>query len=351
MRDTVVIGGGVLGQLTALALADRGRRVRLLDAGLPPASWAGGGILSALFPWRYPDALTALTFQALPAYQALAARIMNAGAKDPEAHKTGLLIHAETEIEQAIAWAASWQIQVMPGESSGLPSILRSPGALWFPDIGTIRNPRLLKGLSHLLRQSGVIIERSVHVSALRRSGSAWRLQTSRGEYQTEQVLLAAGAWSTALLASLGVTLPLRPVQGEMLLYDTGSPAPPCVVLTDEGYVIPRADGQTVVGSTMREAGFDQRPTEEAYVALRKVGERLWPPLRSREPVAQWAGLRPGSNRPWPWLSEVPSAPGLFVAVGHHRNGLVSAPASAYLLAALMCDQRPPFDPEPYRLF
>lgn len=350
MSDTVVVGGGVLGQLTALALADRGRRVRLLDAGLPPASWAGGGILSALFPWRYPDALTTLTCRALPDYQALAARIVASGGQDPEAVKTGLLIYAGEEIEQAAVWAARWQIPLVSGELPDLPGTVQSSDALWLPGVGTIRNPRLLKGLSHLLHLNDVTIERPVQVSALSQAGPAWRLQTSAGEYQAEQVLVAAGAWSMALLASLGVTLPLRPVQGEMLLYGADCPAPPCVVLADDGYVIPRVDGQTVVGSTIRETGFDQRPTGDAHIALKKVGERLWPPLQFHTPVAQWAGLRPGSNRPWPWLGEIPEAPGVFVAAGHHRNGLVSAPASAALLAALMCDERPPFDPEPYRL-
>ena len=353
MKDVVVIGGGVLGQLAALALSDRGRQVHVIDAGpaRPPASWAGGGILSALFPWRCPEALTALTRYALPAYQAIGERIVAVGGPDPEARVTGMLAYAEEDQAEALAWAARQGMRAASGDdflaAVGLPS---SRAGIWLPDIGTLRNPRLLKGLARLLPACGVCIERPVSVRRLTPLPDGWRISTSKGDVAARQVLIAAGAWSAELLAQLDVTLPWVPVQGEMLLYPAGTPSPGAVILGHEGYVIPRADGRILVGSTLRRGQWDQRPSAGAAEALRESAAVLWPPLADAAPVAQWAGLRPGSDRAWPWLSGVPQAPGVFVAAGHYRNGLVSAPASASLLASLMCDEVPETDPAPYAL-
>ena len=352
MSDTIVIGGGVLGQLTALALAARGRSVVLLDAGAsaPPASWAGGGILSALFPWRYPDALTTLTRHALQDYRELGRRIIEAGGVDPEARQTGMLVHARDDASVAQQWAGHWNVQVLPGDAEAVPAVLRRADAVWLPDVGTIRNPRLLKGLHRLLSVVGVRALHDAPVTGLRREGEVWCAETPQGHFRAGQVLVAAGAWASALLRPQGLDLPVRPVQGEMLLYGATCPAPPGVILAEDGYVIPRADGQMLVGSTLRDSGYDQRPTGAAHRQLMALAGRLWAPLAGETPVAQWAGLRPGSDRLWPWLGEVPGTPGLFVGAGHYRNGLVSAPASASLLAALMCGTSAPFDPAPYGL-
>ncbi|MCH8544833.1 MAG: FAD-dependent oxidoreductase [Alcanivorax sp.] len=353
MKDVVVIGGGVLGQLTALALSDRGRQVHVLDAGpvRPPASWAGGGILSALFPWRYPEALTALTRDALSAYQAIGERMLSAGGPDPEARATGMLAYAGDDQAAALAWAARHGVRAEAGDAflaaAPLPP---KPGSVWLPGVGTLRNPRLLKGLARLLPACGVSVERPVSVSQLTPIPGGWNIITDKGNVTARQVLIAAGAWSAALLKPLGVTLPLVPVQGEMLLYPAGTPSPGAVLLAREGYVIPRADGHILVGSTLRRGTWDQRPTAEAAEALRGMAAEIWPPLAEVTPVAQWAGLRPGSDRAWPWLSGVPQAPGVFVAAGHYRNGLVSAPASAALLASLMCGETPATDPAAYSL-
>lgn len=348
MNDVAVVGGGVMGQLTALALADRGCKVALLDAGndIPPASWAGGGILSALFPWRYPDELTNLTIDALARYRRLGERIRGAGGPDPEVQQIGMHVDAGAEVDRAMAWAKDRGISAY--RLAATESSLASVGAIALPEVGVVRNPRLLKGLAGLLAHGNVKVQRGVTVRAWRPGGAGWLLETSCGWFDAEKLVLAAGAWAGPLLARHGVSLPLMPVQGEMLLFPAGAPAPLHILLGEEGYVIPRKDGCILAGSTLRPGVEDQRPTEQACKQLKATAASLWPPLASIEPVAQWAGIRPGNQRAWPWLGELPQAPGVFIAAGHYRNGLVSAPASAELLANLICGERPFIDPEPY---
>ncbi|MBA3979686.1 MAG: oxidoreductase [Alcanivorax sp.] len=344
--DVAIVGGGVVGQLLALALSDRGRTVLLLDAGpaCPPASWAGGGILSALFPWRYPDPLTALTLDACTRYQVLARRILAVEGPDPEILTCGMHVEAGDEMAAALSWAERYAISAEPASDSPLGA----EGVVSFPTIAAIRNPRLLKGLATLLAAEHVAVQRPVTVVGMDAVAGRWRLETSAGVVVAQQVALSAGAWSAGLLASRGLQMPLMPVKGEMLLYGPQVPAPPHILLAREGYVIPRADGHMLVGSTVQPGLMDHRLTDEAGRFLENVAARLWPPLVGQIPLAQWAGIRPGSSRSWPIMGELPGGPGLFVATGHYRNGLVSAPASAELLADLMCGRTPSLDPEPY---
>ncbi|MBZ2190527.1 FAD-dependent oxidoreductase [Alcanivorax sp. JB21] len=348
----VVIGAGVVGMLSALALRERGYHVTVLDMATarPPASWAGGGILSALFPWRYPAPLTALTQDAVPRYTQLAARILAAGGPDPEVYTCGMLVDAGGEHDAALAWAARHGKPADYRSASQVAPVLPDAPWIWLPEVGTVRNSRLLKGLHCLLAREGVSRAPSAAVSAIVPEQGAWRVSSAEGAIMTDQVLIAAGAWSAELLADAGLQLGLQPVQGEMLLYPPGLAPPPCVLLSDAGYVIPRRDGHVLAGSTLRHGSQDQRPTAGAAQQLRAMAETLWPPLKDTTPVAHWAGIRPGSARQWPWLGEVPDAPGLFLATGHYRNGLVSAPASAELIACLMAGKRPSIDPRPYAL-
>lgn len=347
----IIIGGGVVGMLTALALQDRHHEVLVFDQPTqrPPASWAGGGILSALFPWRYPAALTHLTSDALSRYQGIAKRIIASGASDPEVQQQGMLVLGEDDTVRAQEWANRYGVSLAMPQARHIEQVPQADNGVWLPDIGSIRNPRLLKGLKHLLSQSGVsLCFQSVKDVICR--NDQWCVTTDSNDFKADKVLIAAGAWSAPLLTALGCHLPLMPVQGEMMRFVPAKATLNTIVLSSQGYVIPRRDGSYLVGSTLRADSYDQRPTEAGERQLRQIADQLWPALRDEQPVAHWAGVRPGSAQSWPWLGEVPGQPGLFVATGHFRNGLVAAPASATLIAQLICNETPFIDPAPYAL-
>ncbi|HAB08051.1 MAG TPA: oxidoreductase, partial [Alcanivorax sp.] len=95
MADVLVVGGGIVGLLSALNLSDRGLSVTVIDAGgqRPPASWAGGGILSPLFAWRYPDPMNRLSHDATARYRALVDRLQGkAGLRASDLHHSGLWV-------------------------------------------------------------------------------------------------------------------------------------------------------------------------------------------------------------------------------------------------------------------
>jgi len=109
--DCLVVGGGLIGMLTARELALAGMAVGLVERGETgrESSWAGGGILSPLYPWRYPDAVTALASWSQAGYARLADDLKAESGIDPEFQQNGLLILDTDEAAQAQQWADKWQ--------------------------------------------------------------------------------------------------------------------------------------------------------------------------------------------------------------------------------------------------
>jgi glycine oxidase len=153
-----------------------------------------------------------------------------------------------------------------------------------------------------------------------------------------DRVVLAAGAWSARRLAPL---LPVRPVKGQTLRLR--GPLPATRIIRSEGvYVVPRASGETVVGATAEEAGYDDTPTAAATELLLAQGVRA---LAALELVEACASLRPGTPDGAPLIGEWE---GLVVASGHYRNGILLAPITAAAVAALLTGDEPPPETLPF---
>jgi glycine oxidase len=115
------------------------------------------------------------------------------------------------------------------------------------------------------------------------------------------------------------------------------------MILDGESYLIPRADGRILVGSTLEDVGFDKSVILEKLGDLAVRGARLMPALGKMPLVTSWAGLRPATPDRLPYLGKGP-VEGLIVATGHYRNGILLAPITAELVADLLAGQAPSMD-------
>ncbi len=351
-NDCIVVGGGIVGLLTARELARSGLRVGLLERGElgREASWAGAGVLAALEPQALPAALRALMSWSQAAYIGLARDLEAETGIDPEWTRSGLLLVGREAEEQALAWKATGEpVDTLDADAlMRLEPALSVPGPAWrIPAVAQIRNPRLLRALRAAL--AGVTLREHCEVRALRHAGGRiLGVETTAERIDTPIVVVAAGPWSRSLLAPLPHPPVVFPVRGQMLLYRTAPGMLRHIVQDGEAYLVPRRDGTLLVGSTVEQAGFDKSITGAARAALAAAACTLVPALAASPIVDHWAGLRPGSGSGLPIIAAHPEIRGLYLNTGHYRNGLVLAPGAARLLADLILDRTPVVAPGPF---
>ncbi|MFJ4056741.1 MULTISPECIES: glycine oxidase ThiO [Pseudomonas] len=356
-KQVVVVGGGVIGLLTAFNLAAKVGQVVVCDQAEVgrESSWAGGGIVSPLYPWRYSQAVTALAHWSQDFYPQLGEHLFSSTGIDPQVHTTGLYWLDLDDEAEALAWAAREQRPLSPVDISAAYDAVPvlGPGfkrAIYMAGVANVRNPRLVKALkAALLALPNVTLREHCQITGFVRDGErVTGVQTADGVLQADDVVLSAGAWSGDLLRTLGLELPVEPVKGQMILFKCAADFLPSMVLAKGRYAIPRRDGHILVGSTLEHAGYDKTPTEEALASLKASAVELLPELADATVVAHWAGLRPGSPEGIPYIGQVPGHDGLWLNCGHYRNGLVLAPASCQLFTDLLTGGEPIIDPSPY---
>jgi len=358
VSDFLIIGGGVIGMMTALQLADAGQQVTLVERGEcgKEASWAGGGIVSPLYPWRYDAAISQLSRWSEGVYPSLSLRLLEETGIDPEYRQKGLLYLNVDDADKALRWARQLG---KPLERVGADFVhTKEPGvamagdsALWMPTLGSVRNPRLAKALkARLTAMPQVTLREQCEVSGLlQKEGNVEGVMTAQGPITAGRIIVCGGAWTAQLLAQLNVQLPVRPVKGQMIAYQAPKGLVQRVVLKDGRYIIPRADGLLLVGSTLEEAGFDKTTDAAALASLKHSAEAILPALATCPIAHQWAGLRPGSPAGVPFIGALQEWPNVYINAGHYRNGLVLAPASTHLLADQLLGREPLIDPAPYQ--
>ena len=381
VTDFIIVGGGLVGLLTARELRQTGASVTVVERGATgqESSWAGGGILSPLYPWRDSEAVTALVRWSQRQYPLLARALAEEADMDVEWSQNGLLILESDEKERALAWAS--QVGVRLSLINRAEMLQHEPHlgvavdeALWLPEVAQIRNPRLLKALRHSLLASGVVIKEHTEITRLivrragtrkcrerqdagsGRDGRIEGVETASEPMRASKVLITAGAWSDNLLKNLESSSQMSqivPVRGQMILFRAMPGLVSRIVVHKDHYVIPRRDGRVLAGSTVEYVGFDKSTTAQALTELRQMALALVPALGGYAIEHHWAGLRPGSapaRGGVPYIGEHPRVRGLFVNTGHFRNGVVMAPASARLLADIIFERAPIVDPTPFRI-
>ncbi|UYG07480.1 NAD(P)/FAD-dependent oxidoreductase [Halomonas sp. M4R1S46] len=406
---TAVIGAGVIGMTTALALQRQGHRVSVLDPRGPGegASYGNAGFLATelidplstpatlrkaprlwldphgalalplrylprLAPWlarfiaaarparvaKGRQALAALNGAAVAAWQRCLADI---GAKE-ELLVSGYLLVWESDRGRAAAKAQMahlqrWGYEVEWLEAAALRK--REPGltgelshGLYFPGAHQMRDPyALVRRLAAAFEARGGELCR-VRVSRLEPHGEGVRLHTDAGELEADRAVVAAGAWSHRLAAGLGLSVPLETERGyHLTLPKRGQALRQPVGSAERRCVMtPMSCGLRVVGFTEL-GGFSLSPVKRRYASLRHHAEALLrDPTGLDEGAEEWMGFRPTLPDSLPVIDTHPDYPAVHFAFGHQHLGLTQAAITSELLAARMAGENPALDLAPYRV-
>jgi len=336
-KKVLVVGGGIVGCLTALALSDRGCQVTLVERNMVAAqtsgesSWAGAGILFPLLPWMYKEAVNKLAMAGAAMYPQLCERLLTKTGIDPQYLASGMQLLPPYDENFAISWC----------KTNAIP-IRQNATGLFLPNVAQLRPPNLLQALRQLLIQNNVTLLENTQLVPLKNSDYIDSWQTNTGPVlKADAYVVTSGAWSFELLKETAVNLTIKPMRGQILLYDaTNMPAidkPNCIIYQDGFYLVPRRDGLILAGSTLEDVGFNTETTETMRQQLIIKAENILPSLKHASVIKHWSGLRPGTPDNLPTIAAHPSIKNLFLNTGHFRYGLTMAPASAERIADLIC--------------
>lgn len=340
MRSSLVIGAGAMGLATASALLRQGREVTILERGSVgrESSWAGGGILSPLCPWDYPDEVTRLALRGMNLFGDVAEVMHRATGIDPEYLRSGMLVLPPFDVQAALQWCKSHDMQVEQRD-----------GGLLLPEVAQVRNPRLLQSQRAWVEKlGGRIIEQCEVGKIVQESGQVLHLATSQGNFSADDYIVTAGAWSKVLLGEYALQAEIKPIRGQMLLFKFDKPPLPHIVLQNDFYLIPRRDGHLLAGSTREDVGFDKSTTGDARAMLLQKAVALLPALRGMPIIQHWAGLRPASPGNIPTIGRHPRLANLYINSGHFRYGVTMSPAAVEVLMNTMNGTPQSLDVSPY---
>jgi glycine oxidase len=364
--DVVIVGGGIIGAAVAWELARAGRRVILLDRQQPgmEASWAAAGMLApgaetpdsvpvaplgraslALYP-EFVAAVEADSGMRV-GYEAGDALQLFIGEEAEREREEFLRVHRELGLAgEKVAWDEAVRMEpALEGQPVAM-NVNKAAASRCTPEAAVMKNegrvePRLLVAAVLAAAQkrgaevrAGCVVQRVVM-----EGGRVRGVKTSAGEIAAECVVVAAGCWSGSL-AELGRYAPMRPVRGQMVALRSERVKVRHVLRSHHGYIVPRADGRLICGSTAEpEAGFEKRVTPEGQQKILAAAVELMPALADAAVVETWSGLRPDTPDHLPSLGPTDVA-GLYMATGHYRNGILLSAITARLLREWIVDGR-----------
>ncbi len=361
--DTIIIGAGVIGLAIAWRAAQRGLTVAIADpqpgAG---ASHAAAGMLGPVSEAAYAEQeLLALGLSARERYPSFTAELTELTGIPTCFRQTGTLqvaydfddlavLHRLHDLQVSSGVEAS---RVTARQARDLEPMLAPSvrGGVHVPGDGSVDPRMLTRALLDAAAQAGVTLYREqvaqIVVTGTVAGGRASGATLADGTGLAAATVVLAAGWRSGGIGGVpaAVLPPVRPVKGQILRLRGPHPllsrSVRGVVRGSSVYLVPRTSGELVVGATQEELGADTRVTAGGVWELLRDARELVPGITELELAEATAGLRPGTPDNAPVLG--PSAlPGLVLATGHFRSGVLLAPVTADLIAELLDTQRLP---------
>ncbi|MGE0679648.1 MAG: glycine oxidase ThiO [Candidatus Binatia bacterium] len=357
--DVVVIGGGVIGSAIAWHLSAQQQQVILVEKNQPgqEASAAAAGILAVASGRSKRGPMYQLKRAGQEMYPTLVRELEERTGIDIEYQTTGVLDLIRTdadekkyrqlyELRREQGYAATWlTAEEVRRLEPTLTAELR--GAVHFSGDHHLHNGKLAEAWAKAVEQRGGVVQTGVIVNETRIEGSKVTAVRIGDEWVSiNTVVIAAGSWSRQVGNLFGLTIPIEPAKGQMIT--VRSTELRHVISWNEHYLVPRKNGEVVIGSTVEFVGHNKDVTLETVQSLISRSIDLAPGIGKAPLNRFWAGLRPYSPTRRPILCRAPGLENVILATGHHRNGIVAAPITGKLICELITTGQTSMSVEPF---
>jgi glycine oxidase len=357
--DVIIVGAGIVGLSAARVLAAAGVKTVVIERARvgAEASTAAAGMVAPQAETAEDSPLLELALRGRDHHVALAPALEAETGLSVDLAGRGLIELAFTDedlrrLEARRAWQTRRGLtaealgpgEVRDAEPNVNPAIV---GGLYIPGDRCVDNVRLVRALaaSAVARGASIVTGRPVTGLVVER-GAVAGVTAATEVFRAPVVINAMGAWAS-LLAGDPLPPPVEPVRGHIVAFDMAPALLRHVVCSPRGYLVPRADGRTLAGSTTERAGFDKIVTAAGLGTVLAIALEIAPVLGDVRVADSWTGLRPGTPDGIPVIG--PGAlPGLFHATGLYRNGILMGPLVGEIVAGLVRGQAPPLDLAPF---
>ena len=408
-RDVLVIGGGVIGVCIAYYLVQKGREVTILEQGEigSGSSFGNTGLIvpGHSIPLAHPGALgqglkwllrSDSPFYVKPRFdwelinwlwkfvkasnvvsmregirilselgyaslELLESLVADEGL-DCDYHQKGWLMayrtakgmEAAIEETQLLGEFGVESAVLSRDEMTTMEPALRPDlaGGVYLPNEAHLNPARFVEALAVMAAEKGVKSILAAQVQGLESgNGKVRRVWTTKDEFEPQQVVVAAGAWSPELVKELGIKLPVQAAKGYSVTLPNGVNNPKIALYFGEAMVAatPLDEGLRLAG-TLEMTGMDFEINRRRVTGiLRSAGEYIELP-KDAEQVEPWRGLRPCTPDGLPIMSRAPKHKNLYLATGHCMLGMTLGPITGKLMAQLMCGQQPEIGLEPFNM-
>lgn len=360
--DAIVIGGGVIGCSVTYQLAKLGKKVIQIEKEdlTRGAAGATDGVVG--YHTKKPGAQMELAIQSISMFEHLGEELetdieykMHCGGMQPVEDQLQWDILSEIVAEQRKSGVDIRMIS--PEEARKIEPLLAENirGALYSPTGGKINPIKLTLGFAKASRRLGAVILTETEVTGLMIEGNHIRgVETSRGNYRSDIVVNACGAWAARIGEMAGLTIPVQPRKGQLIVTEPVGPFMNVTLQCARYNVIKfrpetvgdevlrlgnslsieqMADGGLLIGGTREFVGFDRENSLEAIEIILKRAVRFFPALRNLCFIRAFAGLRPFTPDGLPLIGKVKEVDGFYMAAGHEGDGIALAPITGKLLA------------------
>ncbi len=325
----IVAGAGIIGLSCAWRLAQKGIPVSVFDAreAGAEASWAGAGMLSPGGEVSEDSSLARMAMDSLAAYPAFVQELEEASGFSIDYQRCGAIERAFTEQE-----ALALEQRAAQQATLGIRSEAKNALDRFYPDDAVVDPRDITAALRIACLRAGVKLHEHEPVRAILSDGAG--VTTTKSDYRDTAVLIAAGAWSTALCPP-GPPKSI-PVRGHLIAFDNTTIRLDHIIRHAHTYILQRnRTGRIIAGSSTEHTGFDCTLDKAIAADIHIRAARLLPALGHIEPSETWLGFRPGveGGSHSPIVGQIEGT-SVWTAFGHYRNGILLAPETARMIAA-----------------
>ena len=322
--DVIIVGAGIIGTSIALELRRRGADVLILDRGEPgcEASSAAAGMLAFADP-ETPLLLRPLALASAQLFPEYVAELEESSGMKVDFRRQGTIAFLRgNEGPSPYRRLTSQELRELE------PALVTQGRAAFFAaEEASVDPPLLMQAALRSAARYGIQVRGQCAVDEITGNGPQVEVHTGTGTLTAKTVIDCRGAWSGApIKPRKGQALYLQPARAGVLEH---------VVTAPEVYLVPRSSGKIFAGATVEDVGYDKTVEPKTIQEFHAAAARLVPQLEAATVIESWAGLRPGSPDNLPLLGATPT-PGLFVASGHFRNGILLAPVTARIMSDLV---------------